>query len=146
MKKSILSSILAVIFITLSAFTQNTGTPKADAILGDWVNQKQDAKFTIYKIDDVYYGKIIWGSGRETKDVKNPDVKLRSRELTGLTILKDFTYKGDNLWENGTIYDPNDGKTYSCKITMIDNNKIDVRGFVGVSLFGRTETWTRIKK
>jgi uncharacterized protein (DUF2147 family) len=59
-------------------------------------------------------------------------------------ILRGFVSTENNLWENGKIYDPKNGKDYSCKITMIDNNKLDVRGFIGISLLGRTETWTRI--
>ncbi len=65
--------------------------------------------------------------------------------MIGLTILKNFEFKSKNVWSDGTIYDPKDGKTYSCKLTLVSNNKLEVRGYVGISLFGRTETWTKIK-
>ncbi|MFY7666781.1 DUF2147 domain-containing protein [Flavobacterium sp.] len=139
--KNVFLLLLLVVGSASTALAQS----KADAILGEWINEKKDAKFQIFKQDDKYYGKIIWGTGDQKKDVKNPDSKLRNRDVIGLTILKNFVFDGDNTWEDGTIYDPREGKTYSCKITQKGANKINVRGYVGISLFGRTEVWTKIK-
>lgn len=50
---------------------------------------------------------------------------------------------GDGRWSVGQIYDPNSGKTYSCKLKLIDRNTLYVRGYIGISLIGRTETWRR---
>ncbi|MGC4020942.1 MAG: DUF2147 domain-containing protein [Cyclobacteriaceae bacterium] len=84
------------------------------------------------------------GYRRTSTDEKNPDPALRTREVIGLVILKDFEAdKEGKVWENGTIYDPREGKTYSCKMTLKDANNLSIRGYVGVSLFGRTETYTR---
>lgn len=141
MTKSIASFALAFFLGTITLFAQ---AAKSDAILGEWVNAEKDAKFLIYKQGNKYFGKIRWGTGRDTKDSKNPDPKLRGRDLVGLTILNDFIFDGGQIWSGGTIYDPKDGKTYSCKLTLKSADKLDVRGFVGLSLFGRTETWTRI--
>ncbi len=146
MKKVSCLCMLLISFLGIQfVHAQSVNTAQGDAILGEWVNAKGDAKFKIYASDNKYFGSILWGTGRETKDVKNPDTSLRNRELVGLTILNDFVYEGSNVWANGTIYDPNDGKTYSCKLTLKSPDKLDVRGYVGISLFGRTETWTRIK-
>jgi uncharacterized protein (DUF2147 family) len=76
-------------------------------------------------------------------DELNPDPALRSRALRGITILQGFHYAGEQVWQGGTIYDPNSGKTYKSTITLVDRNTLKVRGFVGVSLFGRSDTWTR---
>jgi uncharacterized protein (DUF2147 family) len=57
-----------------------------------------------------------------------------------------FNYSKENNWEDGKIYDPKNGKTYSCKIKMTNPNNLEVRGFIGVSLIGRTDTWTRHKE
>ena len=76
-------------------------------------------------------------------DSKNPEASLRNRQQLGLTLLVNFAFDEENLWNGGTIYNPDDGKTYSCKITMKDNQSIEVRGYVGISLFGKTETWKR---
>lgn len=136
--------LLAFAFVANVSAAKAQTSNKADAILGEWLNEKQDARFLIYKSNNKYFGKIVWGTGSETKDVKNPDTKLRSRELVGLTILNNFVFDGKKTWEDGSIYDPKNGKTYDCKLTLTDKNKLDVRGYVGVSLFGRTETWTRV--
>ncbi len=117
--------------------------PPSDVILGDWISQLKDGKITVYKQGDKYYGKISWSKTPGKKDVKNPNEALRNRDLLGSVILKDFTFTG-SAWENGTIYDPHSGKTYDCILKVKDNNKtLDIRGFVGVAMFGRTSTWTR---
>lgn len=138
-------TFLAFCFFSHTIFSQLSNQNKADEILGEWMNTQKDAKFLIYKNNNNYLGKIIWGTGSQTKDIYNPDTKLRNRELIGLTILNDFMFSGDNTWEEGTIYDPKNGKTYSCKLTLESSSKLNVRGYIGISLFGRTETWTRIK-
>lgn len=139
MKKIILLIVFQVPLVT-GLFAQE----KSDAILGQWLSEKKDSKFLIYKQNSKYFGKVIWGTGTETKDVKNPDPALRARDLIGLEILRDFEFDGEKIWEDGTIYDPREGKTYSCKITLTNQNVLSVRGYVGISLFGRSETWTRI--
>ncbi len=76
-------------------------------------------------------------------DDLNPDPALRDRALHGITILHGFEYKGDQVWKGGTIYDPNSGKTYKSSMKMVDQNTLKVRGFIGISLLGRSDTWTR---
>jgi uncharacterized protein (DUF2147 family) len=115
----------------------------ADAILGEWLSQEKDGKIVIFKQGDQYFGKISWGKIPGKKDTKNPDEKLRNKDLVGAVILKNFKFTGSS-WENGTIYDPNSGKTYDCILKIRDGNKtLDIRGFVGTAMFGRTSTWTR---
>jgi uncharacterized protein (DUF2147 family) len=115
----------------------------ADAILGEWLSQEKDGKIVIFKQGDQYFGKISWGKIPGKKDSKNPDEKLRNKDLVGAVILKNFKFTGSS-WENGTIYDPNSGKTYDCILKIRDGNKtLDIRGFVGAAMFGRTSTWTR---
>ena len=60
-------------------------------------------------------------------------------------MLKDFVYKGADVWEEGTIYDPLNGNTYSCTIKMTDKNTLDIRGYIGVSALGRTDIWKRLE-
>ncbi len=76
-------------------------------------------------------------------DDLNPDPALRDRPLHGITILQGFEYEGDHVWKGGTIYDPNSGKSYKSSMTLVDENTLKVRGFIGISLFGRSDTWTR---
>ena len=81
-------------------------------------------------------------SEREFDD-RNHDPSLRTRKLDGLTIMTGFEYDGSGRWTNGRIYDPNSGRTYRCTVKLLDPNTLEIRGYLGVSLFGRTETWTR---
>jgi uncharacterized protein (DUF2147 family) len=129
-----------------SVFSQN----KADDIIGIWLTNGPDpAKIEISKAHDKYYGKIIWLKFPEDangvkKDINNPIKELRFKSIIGLTILRDFTFNKKSKWIDGLIYDPENGKTYSCNIKLKDKNTLEVRGYIGVSLLGRTEVWRRI--
>jgi uncharacterized protein (DUF2147 family) len=137
---------LFLVIISTGAFTAMAQNP--DAILGIWLNADKDAKIQIYKNGNSYFGKIVWNKTvyepdgvTVRKDTKNPDPKLRTRNINGLVILTQFKYEDDE-WVDGKIYDPKSGKTYSSKMKL-DGTKLDIRGYVGVSLFGRTTSWTR---
>ena len=80
-------------------------------------------------------------------DVNNPEEKLRTQPLKGLENLRNFKFVGENKWEEGNIYDPKVGKDYSCEMKLVDDNTLEVRGYIGVSVFGRTDVWKRqVKK
>lgn len=143
-KKFTLSTALLLLFI-ITASAQN-----ADAILGRWINPSGEGQVLIYKKGDKYFGKLAWikvpndAGGKPKTDIHNPDKNLQSRPELGLELLKDFKYDGDNVYNDGTIYDPKSGKTYSCKMTL-NSKSLKIRGYIGISLFGRSETWTRVE-
>ena len=121
-----------------------------DAIVGYWKTGEGNGIIHIYKQGDTYFGKIAHmkdpndpKTGKLKLDVKNDNKQLQTRPILGLVNLRNFKFVKQNLWKEGNIYDPNTGKDYSCKITMIDNNTIEVRGYVGISILGRTDTWKR---
>jgi len=122
----------------------------ADDIVGVWLTQGKDpAKIQVYKSGDRYYGKIVWlkfpeKNGKPKVDSNNPDASKQNQQIIGLVILTGFKFDGDHEWEGGKIYDPESGKTYSCNISIKDKNTIKIRGYIGISLFGRTEIWTRV--
>jgi len=123
---------------------------QADQVLGQWLSEDKDGKIEVYKTGDKYFGKLIWASkmyeadGRTPrKDEKNTDPALRSRNLRDLVLLSNFIYD-DGVYTDGKIYDPKSGKTYSCKMTM-SGEKLNIRGYVGLSILGRTTVWTRVK-
>ncbi|TYP91835.1 uncharacterized protein (DUF2147 family) [Sphingobacterium allocomposti] len=136
--KSLMTTCCALL-VSIFAFAQN-----ADPILGKWQNPSGEGKIEIYKKGDKYFGKLYWIKDANKKDEKNPDAKLRNRKIQGLEILSGFTRDGQN-YSGGQIYDPKSGKTYSCKMTVKGPDKLDIRGYLGVSLLGRTETWKRIE-
>ena len=121
----------------------------ADSIVGDWYSDKKESVIRIEKHNGKYYGKLIWlqqpvnEKGEPKADSYNPDEKLRSRPILGLTIIRDLEYDEGNEWEDGSIYDPRSGKTYSCEATLEQINTLELRGFLGISLIGKTTVWTR---
>lgn len=148
MKKLIgILSALTLMFAITSFTYQESG----DDIVGLWEPSNGKARVKIEKIGTKYYGKIVWLKepiDPETKkpkvDKNNEDEKMRTVPLRGYRLLKDFTYKGDNEWSDGTIYDPESGSLYSCVITK-KGDVLNIRGYVGVKALGRTDTWKRIK-
>lgn len=120
----------------------------SDSICGDWYSDKKESIIRIEKRNGKFYGKLVWlqepnENGQPKVDRNNPDPKLRSQTLLGLTIIRDLEYDEDNEWEDGNIYDPRSGKTYSCDATLEDMNTLGLRGYMGVSLIGKTTVWTR---
>lgn len=124
-----------------TALVLPTRTPTANAIEGQWLNPQKDARFLIYKKQDRYFGKVVWGTG-ERLDVKNPNPALRKRDLQSFDLLQNFRFD-DGSWVDGTIYDPREGKTYSCVLKLKSATQLEVRGYVGIPLFGRSEIWTK---
>ena len=63
----------------------------------------------------------------------------------GITNLLGFTNEGNSEYDNGTVYDPENGKTYKCIMTVENINSLNVRAYIGFSFIGRTYVWTRVK-
>lgn len=136
--------VLMILFMPLS-----TNAQVENEIVGVWFNEEKDAKIEIYKQQTKFFGKIVWikdplgKDGKPAVDEHNPNPPDKKRPIIGLTILQDFVFDGISTWLGGTIYDPNDGKTYKCKIQCSNRNRLEVRGYVGIPLFGQTTVWTR---
>ena len=94
---------------------------QADKLEGVWFNDTKEAKIQIYKgTDGHFYGKIIWlkeplKNGKPKLDEKNADKKLQQQPIVSLVILKGLKKEGDQ-YTDGSIYDPDNGKTYDCKM------------------------------
>lgn len=142
------------VIICLALFQLSTVTINAqefaDDIIGVWLtNGKEPAKIKIYKSNNKFYGMIIWlqnpeKDGKPRVDANNPDESKRDRQIIGLEILNGFKFeKDDKEYSGGKIYDPESGKTYNCQLSLRSRKTLKVRGYVGWSLFGRTETWSR---
>ena len=153
MKIRIFLIAIAALFL-LPLANLNAQEVGADDILGTWLNEDKDAHVNIYKENDKYYGKIVWlknpideETGKPKLDDENEDESLRTRPVMGLLLLRDFVFDGDDEWEDGRIYDPKNGKDYKCYMEFKDDTKntLKVRGYIGISLLGRTTYWTRVK-
>ena len=128
-----------------------------DAVLGTWVTADGKARIQVVKHGDIYDGSIVWlkepvyttddkdgTPGKAKVDTKNPDPAMRTRPVLGLPLIQGFKYAGDGVWNDGQIYDPESGKLYSCKLTLMMDGSLKVRGYWGISLFGETRIWTRL--
>ncbi len=146
------SMLLILIFGMTTTALMGQSSSEANKITGVWYTQKKDAKVKIYNCEgDKYCGKIIWTENVENdkplkKDENNPDPEKRDRTIKGIDIIKDLAYNAsDEAWEGGTIYDPNKGKKYNCYAELVNPDELKVRGYIGVSMFGRSQQWERIK-
>lgn len=147
---------LLVYFFSL----QQVFAVSSDDVLGVWVTPQSaegNAHIEVTRENDKYLGKIIWlekpfytkdnpdggEEGSPFLDKRNPVADKRSRPLLGLSMLQGFIFKKDR-WLGGTIYDPESGKTYKCNISLKRDGTLKVRGFIGVSILGRTSIWTKL--
>ena len=139
--KKILTFTIALLMYMSQSFGQ-TNTILADKITGQYWSPKKNAKMQVYAKGEKYFGKFIWLASPR-KDTKNPNETLRKRELVGVEFLTNFSYD-DDAYTGGKIYDPESGKTYDSKMSLNGDN-LKVRGYIGISLFGRTEIFERVK-
>lgn len=149
MRNILFTALIGVLALGLTSFSQEK--EGGDRLVGVWEPSHGKAKVKIEKIGNKYYGRIVWLRERidpETEkpkvDKNNPDPEMRSTPLLGYRILKDFEYVGEDTWEEGTIYDPENGNTYNCTIKMKDENTLDIRGYIGIQTFGRSDVWKRL--
>jgi len=122
---------------------------RAETPTGVW--ETGESHIEIYDCGELLCGRIIAldepldAQGKPKTDKNNPDPALSTRPIMGMDLIAGFSRKTDKRWVGGTIYDPRDGKTYKCKMTLEDDGTLKVRGYVGLSLFGKTVVWTRIE-
>ena len=142
-----IKKILLLFTLILSS---NTFAFSKDDILGLWLSKKKDGVIKIVKKEGKYQGYLVWlkpalesQKQEDVLDLENPEDKLKTRKLLGIKLLWGFKFEDDE-WSGGSIYDPVSGKTYSSKMSLENKEELNLRGYIGISLFGRTEKWKRI--
>jgi len=153
MQKNIFPFLL---LLAASMTTSFVSAQKAEDIRGYWMPSQGTSIVMIYQgSDSKYYGRVEYlradraneADGTPRVDKNNPTEKYRTIPILGYRMLKGFEFSTDDKkWINGTIYDPNNGSLYSCEMSlMLDNKgkpyKLEVRGYIGTTLFGRTDEW-----
>ncbi len=139
-----LAGALALALAAGGAFAQ--ATPAGTWKTIDDNTGKQKGEVQIVEKDGVFTGKVtkILVPGDENKTCIKCTDDRKDQPIQGLTILKDLKKTGDNEWADGNILDPENGKVYKAKMSLDeDGKKLNVRGFIGISLLGRTQTWVR---
>lgn len=150
------------IFLLITLIFSTLTFSKEEDIQGKWITEKAKNGNQIIvefqKIDNRYFGKIIQLTipiyekshkleGKTKIDLANPDEKLKTRSLVGINFVSDFTYNPEkDRFENGFIYNPENGKTYYCSISFKDPNTLIVKGSLDKSGFiGSKQIWSKIK-
>ena len=126
------------------------GDAPADAltgkeIIGSWWTPRNESRIELFEKGGKYFGRIAWmpPAAEHLLDNNNPDPAKRGEKRLGLVIFQNFRFDGEDEWVGGTVYNPDDGRTYSAKFSLESKNRLRVRGFFGISLLGRTEIFVR---
>lgn len=143
MKKSFLFSLVMFLVLIFNAQSQS--------VVGKWKTiddetGKPKSVVEIYEKSGKIYGKIIeiFEEDKRNKVCEECSGEDKNKPVLGMVIIKGLIKDG-NEYNSGEILDPKNGKVYKCFITLEGNNKLKLRGYIGVSLFGRTQYWTRVK-
>ncbi|MBN9412951.1 MAG: DUF2147 domain-containing protein [Candidatus Paracaedimonas acanthamoebae] len=143
--------LIALMFL----FIFNVSTASENSIFGLWKTQDQRAKVKISSCPtnaEELCGIIVElrdpfdpETGEDKTDKLNSDPVLKNRKLLGLMNLTGFKTASQDPrhWTDGKIYSPREGETYSCEMSLIEPNTLEVRGYIGLPIFGKTQTWTR---
>lgn len=139
-------SVLSILILII-------GPSHAQSITGLWktVDEEGTAKseVRIWKSGDAYKGKVVEIYREDKRDGRctecDEDDPRYNQKVLGMTIIRGMEKTNDNMWENGEILDPQNGNVYNCKMWLNDNGNLVVRGFIGISLVGRSQTWKRIE-
>ena len=142
-----LSAFAAVFCLTLG------GVAPADSRAdprGVWLTPGGKSHVEIAPCGEKLCGRIVWlaepnnEQGQPKRDAENADESLRSRPILGLPLLTGFPQEPeDGVWDDGDIYNPEDGKTYSSELEMNDRDTLKVSGCVWI--FCQSQIWERVK-
>lgn len=130
-------------FFIINSFFCNA----ANNHVGLWYTKDKKCVINIEIKDGKYFGKIVWlkspydENGNPRVDKNNKDKSLRNQSALGMNILQNLVLQG-NVLKGGNVYDPLNGKTYNATVEH-NNDRLYVRGYIGIALFGRTEIWNR---
>jgi len=137
-----------VLVMMLVAVTGIKAQPASNSVIGKWESDEKDVRMEFFKEGDQLRARLLWGNkiveadGRTSKkDEKNPDKNMRSRNIIGIISVTELKWNGKE-YTGGRIYDPPSGKTYDCKV-WFEKDKLYLRGFMGVSMLGKTVPWHR---
>jgi uncharacterized protein (DUF2147 family) len=119
--------------------------------VGVWLHANGRIRIEIAPCGDQFCGKLVWfkwpndTEGQPLIDLKNPDPALRQRPLLGLAILSGLRRAGERTWEDGKVYNPDDGKDYRAQMSIPDDGTLRVRAYVLLPILGETQIWTRVR-
>lgn len=144
-----LCAAFAIILLAATAHAQQL-PPALQAAVGHWqvINDegKPGGQVETYVVNGMLFGKVTQPRpGRQPGAVcEKCSGDLKNQPIQGLVFLRDFKPSGSE-WAGGVVVDPENGKEYKGKIWLEGHDKLKLRGFVGISMLGRTQSWVRIQ-
>jgi uncharacterized protein (DUF2147 family) len=148
--KSLCAFALALFALfSVAAVRAQQLSPKLQNAIGRWQIVNSDGtpggKAETYMVNGKLFGKVTEvRPGRTPKDLCDKcSGEFKNQPILAMVFMRNFHPDGDD-WVDGTVVDPENGKEYKGKIWAIGSDKLGMRGFIGFSLFGRTETWVRL--
>ncbi len=144
-------ALLKLIPLVLGASAVIASASAEPSPVGNWLTEKKSGIVEVFPCssDDGLCGRLVWfrikpdDPNPRGLDLKNPDPSRRNQPLCGLTFMYGFKPTAPNNWEDGAVYDPETGKTWHATIKLRDDGALDLHGYIGISLIGRSEIWTR---
>jgi uncharacterized protein (DUF2147 family) len=141
---------LGLLFATTLALAQSMSPAGLWKTVDD-NTKKEKSLVRIVETGGVYTGKvekIIDPDSPKDAVCKDCSDERKDKPILGMTIVRNMKQSADDkaVFEGGDVLDPNNGKVYSAKLKVVDNgNKLDVRGYIGLPMLGRTQTWIRVE-
>jgi uncharacterized protein (DUF2147 family) len=139
----------------------SAASAQSGSVMGTWLVASKAAQVQIAPCPDPANGpicgtivKLLEAKNADGKDVdpatatdvNNADPSLRRRKIVGIVLIHDFKKTNDpNAFEEGTIYNGENGKTYKANIRLQPDGTLRLRGYIGSTMFGETQIWTRVQ-
>ena len=139
--------VLALLLTTTLAQHATAAAPGKE--IGIWYDDTAEGAIKIEPCGAKLCGKLVWlkeplnDKGQPRFDRHNPDESKRKRPICGLPIFGDIQRQSDGSWDSGWVYDPHEGKSYSFSFNLVGADKLQVTGYLGMKLLGKTMNWTR---
>ena len=142
-------SLAAAIAIVAAPVFAAAAEPDPSGLLGFWMAESNKIAVEIYPCEEHLCAKVVWvikpyrNNGEFKRDRRNPDPALRDRGYCGIEVITGLKRKRDGYWRRGHLYYPKKGTTFDVDIKLTDVGRLELRAYLGIRLFGKSEIWTR---
>lgn len=146
MRPRVLFALAALLAAPLGAFADRPSDPAH----GFWLTENRKAIVQIAHCGADTCGRMVWvenpldEAGLPKRDDRNADAAKRGRPICGLELVGGLDKADEGSWQNGWVYNPRNGETYSAEIRALSPSELEVRGYLGVSVLGQSQVWTRV--
>jgi uncharacterized protein (DUF2147 family) len=147
-----LSALRVAIFLVSWIIYSAGSTLAAEALDGFWKDSDGEVILEIKACGAARCGRVAWlkkpfgPDGKLLRDYRNPDPELRDRLVCGLEVVSGFKKQTDGTWGDGTVYVSDEGMSFSGFAEILSSTQVRVTGYLGISIFGSSEVWTKVSR